>query len=147
MVQPRYEDQSHALSSFQSILTKHGNAQSLLTPRQHQKWQKIQNKNLSSTCSLLIPMKIKGHFHSATAVIYCCFLYYHITNYDVHPPHFDIPLFLERLLEKLCMRQSRKVIWDMINTLFPTLQPTFVALLQHSLTYVHGPSCHSLKFL
>ena len=66
-------------------------------------------------------MKIKEHFHSATAVIYCCFLHYHITNYDVHPPHFNIQLFLERLSEKLCMRQSRKVIWDMINTLLLTL--------------------------
>ena len=33
-----------------------------------------------------------------------------------------IQLFLERLSKKLCTRQSRKVIWDMINTLFLTLQ-------------------------
>ena len=32
-----------------------------------------------------------------------------------------IQLFLERLSKKLCTRQSRKVIWDMINTLFLTL--------------------------
>ena len=34
-------------------------------------------------------------------------------------------------LGKMCTRQSRKVIWDMINTLFLTLtvEPTFVALL------------------
>ena len=33
-----------------------------------------------------------------------------------------IQLFRERLSETMCMRQSRKVIWDMINTLFLTLQ-------------------------
>ena len=32
-----------------------------------------------------------------------------------------IQLFRERLSEKLCMRQSQKVIWDMINNLFLTL--------------------------
>ena len=32
-------------------------------------------------------------------------------------PH--IQLFRERLSEKMCTRQSRKVMWDMINTLFP----------------------------
>ena len=31
-----------------------------------------------------------------------------------------IQLFRERLWEKMCTRQSRKVIWDMINTLFLT---------------------------
>ena len=34
---------------------------------------------------------------------------------------FEIQVFRERLSEKLCMRQSRKVICDMINTLFLTL--------------------------
>ena len=33
----------------------------------------------------------------------------------------DVQLFRERLSEKMCKRQSRKVIWDMINTLFLTL--------------------------
>ena len=33
----------------------------------------------------------------------------------------DIQLRRERLSEKMCTRQSRKVIWDMINTLFLTL--------------------------
>ena len=32
-----------------------------------------------------------------------------------------IQLFRERLSAKMCTRQSRKVIWDMINTLFLTL--------------------------
>ena len=32
-----------------------------------------------------------------------------------------IQLFRERLSEKLCTGQSRKVIWDMFNTLFLTL--------------------------
>ena len=45
-----------------------------------------------------------------------------------------------RLSEKLCTRQSRKVIWDMINTLFLTVavKPTFVAFLYHSQTYVQA---------
>ena len=41
-----------------------------------------------------------------------------------------IQLFRERLSEKLCSRQSRKVKWDMINTLFlatVAVEPTFVA--------------------
>ena len=32
----------------------------------------------------------------------------------------NIQLFWERLTEKMCSRQPRKVIWDMINTLFWT---------------------------
>ena len=43
-----------------------------------------------------------------------------------------IQLFRERLSEKMCTRQSRKVIWEMINTLFLTtvaIEPTFVAFL------------------
>ena len=41
-------------------------------------------------------------------------------------------LFRERMSEKKCTRQSRKVISDMINTLFLTtvaVEPTFVAFL------------------
>ena len=34
---------------------------------------------------------------------------------------FHIQLFRERLSQKLCTRQSRKVVWDMINELFLTL--------------------------
>ena len=44
----------------------------------------------------------------------------------------NIQLFRERLSEKLCTRHSRKVIWDMINILFPdtvAVEPTFVAFL------------------
>ena len=43
-----------------------------------------------------------------------------------------IQLFRERLSEKMCTRQSRKGIWDMINTLFlatVAVEPTFVAFL------------------
>ena len=43
-----------------------------------------------------------------------------------------IQLFRERLSEEMRTRQSRKVIWDMINTLFVTteaVEPTFVAFL------------------
>ena len=44
----------------------------------------------------------------------------------------------------MCTRQSRKLIWDMINTLFLTtvaVEPTFVAFFQHSQTHFHGLSC------
>ena len=54
-----------------------------------------------------------------------------------------IQLFRERLSEKMCTRQSPKVIWDMINTLFLTtvaVEPTFVAFLYHSQTHFHGLS-------
>ena len=37
--------------------------------------------------------------------------------------------FRERLSEKMCTRQSRKVIWDMFNTLFLTLQQSNLLLL------------------
>ena len=33
----------------------------------------------------------------------------------------QIQLFRERLSAKMCTRRSRKVIWDMINTLLQTL--------------------------
>ena len=51
-----------------------------------------------------------------------------------------IQLFWERLLEKIGTQQSRKVIWDMINT----LSLTFPLALTNN---VHGLSCHSFKFL
>ena len=47
-------------------------------------------------------------------------------------------------------RQSRKVIWDMINALFLTtvaVEPTFVSFHWPSRTYVRGLSRHSFKFL
>ena len=43
-----------------------------------------------------------------------------------------LKFFRERLLEKMCTRQSRTVIWDMFNTLVPdtvAVEPTFVAFL------------------
>ena len=54
-----------------------------------------------------------------------------------------IQLFRERLSEKMCTRQSRKVIWDMISTRFLTtvaVEPTFVAFLWHSQTHLHSLS-------
>ena len=48
-----------------------------------------------------------------------------------------IQLFRESLSRIKCTRQSRKVIWDMINKLFLTtvaVEPTFVTFLQHSQT-------------
>ena len=61
-----------------------------------------------------------------------------------------IQLFRERLAAKMCTRQPRKVIWDMINTLFLTtvaVEPTFVAFHWHSPTYVRCLSYHPFKFL
>ena len=43
--------------------------------------------------------------------------------------HHAIQLFREKLSKKMCTRQSRKVIWDMINTLFLTtvaVEPTLL---------------------
>ena len=52
-----------------------------------------------------------------------------------------LQLFRERLSEKMCTRQSRKVTWDMINALLIrdtiAVEPTFVAFFYHSQTY--GP--------
>ena len=45
--------------------------------------------------------------------------------------------------KKMCMRQSRKVIWDMINT--PLKLSKLLLLL--SLGFTNGLSCHSVKFL
>ena len=50
--------------------------------------------------------------------------------YTVHSVFDCLQLFQERLSEKMCTRQTRKVIWDMFNTLFLTtvaVEPTFVA--------------------
>ena len=58
-----------------------------------------------------------------------------LSGYGFRPHVFgeySIQLFRERLSEKMCTRQSRKVISDMINTLFLTtvaVEPTFVAFL------------------
>ena len=67
--------------------------------------------------------------------------------------HFGIrciQLFRESLSRIKCTRQSRKVIWDMINTLFlktVAVEPTFVTFLQHSQTYISGLPYDSFKFL
>ena len=64
--------------------------------------------------------------------------------------HYYIQLFWESLSRIKCTRQSRKVIWDMINTLFLTtvaVDPTFVTFLQHSQTYISGLPYDSFKFL
>ena len=72
-----------------------------------------------------------------------------ISSKKKHSDH--IQLFRERLSAKLCTRQSRKVIWDMTNTLFLTTlaaEPTFVAFLWHSKTHFHSPFvANSFKFL
>ena len=44
----------------------------------------------------------------------------------------SIQLFRERLLEKMCTRQSRKVIWDMINTLSNLLLLLSFSIRQHT---------------
>ena len=64
--------------------------------------------------------------------------------------HNAIQLFRERLSEKMCTWQSRRVIWDMINTLFLTtvaVETNFFTFLWHSQTYVRGLPCNSFKFL
>ena len=48
-----------------------------------------------------------------------------------------IQLFRERLSEKMCTRQSRKVIWDMCNTLFLTLKLSNLLLLLSFSTHRH----------
>ena len=48
-----------------------------------------------------------------------------------------IQLFRERLSEKMCTRQSRKVIWDMRNTLFLTLKLSNLLLLLSFSTHRH----------
>ena len=60
-----------------------------------------------------------------------------------HSTACNIQLFRERLSEKMCTRQSRKVIWDMISTRFLTtvaVEPPFVAFLWHSQTHLHSLS-------
>ena len=57
-----------------------------------------------------------------------------------------IQLFSERLSGKMCMQQSQKVIWDMINTWFLTLYLTNLLLLI-SFTTCRRMFCHSFKFL
>ena len=52
-------------------------------------------------------------------VTYTCVLFPSIWPLSYKRAH--IQLFRERLSEKKCPRQSRKVIWDIINTLFLTL--------------------------
>ena len=50
-----------------------------------------------------------------------------------------IQLFRERLSEKMCTRQARKVIWDMINALFLTLSLLNLLLLLYFKTRKHTP--------
>ena len=54
---------------------------------------------------------------------------YFLTNAQIyaHEKSLCIQLFREKLSEKMCTRQSRKVIWDMIDILFLTtvaVEPT-----------------------
>ena len=69
---------------------------------------------------------------------------YWANKMNLNVQHFSIQLSRERLSEKMCTRQSRKVIWDMIDTLFLTtvaVEPTFVAFRQHLQTHFLGLSC------
>ena len=50
---------------------------------------------------------------------------------------YNIQLFWERLSENMCMRQSREVICDMINTLFLTLSLSKLLLLLSFSTCKH----------
>ena len=51
--------------------------------------------------------------------------------------HCSIQLFRERLTGEMCTRQSRKVIWDMINTLFVTTEAVELLLLLSFSTRKH----------
>ena len=53
---------------------------------------------------------------------------------------------LRKVVGKMCMQQSQKVIWDMINTWFLTLYLTNLLLLISFTTCSHM-SCHFFKFL
>ena len=77
---------------------------------------------------------------------------------SVSPYCFPLPIVLlymytaisRTVVGKMWTRQSRKVIWNMINTLFLTtvpVEPTFVAFLQHSQTHFHCLRTNSFKFL
>ena len=70
------------------------------------------------------PTVPRGRLVAHTAVC----VQYTVLVYCMH----SIQLFQERLSEEMRIRQSRKVIWDMTNTLFVTpeaVEPTFVAFL------------------
>ena len=66
------------------------------------------------------PLGTKLHFWY---MCMCCFVKQHgqLVKWLQTKNNNNIQLFRERLSEKMCTRQSRKVIWDMINTLFLTL--------------------------
>ena len=61
----------------------------------------------------------------------------------------DIQLLRERLSEKMCTRQSRKVIWDMINTLVPNTDRihTRDGLFSKFITYYSQPVKHIKSIL
>ena len=58
---------------------------------------------------------------------------------DSKTQKLDIQLFRERLLEKICTRQSRKVLWDMINTLFLRLSMSTLLFLLSFSTRNYNP--------
>ena len=69
---------------------------------------------------------------------YCCFRSLLCLSHYLVPSHKmfdlwsygeDIQLFRERLSEKMYTRQSRRAIWDIINTPFLTLQLSNLRLL------------------
>ena len=76
----------------------------------------------------------------------CCV--YYIVLIKSHEDILGHTAIGRKVVEKMCTRQSWKVIWNMINTLFLTtvaVEPTFVAFLQPSQTYVPGLPCHSFQ--
>ena len=61
-----------------------------------------------------------------------CFTYYEIQVKIkvMHVYMYTYTAISRKVVGKMCTRQSRKVLWDMINTLFLTavaVEPTFVA--------------------
>ena len=71
------------------------------------------------SCSVLLPLQFMSLITDANTQ-QCC-----------------IQLFRERLLEKICTQQSRKVIWDMSNTPFLTPQLSNILLLLSFTTRKH----------
>ena len=72
-----------------------------------------------------------SHYYIFSAILSVQFLRQEIIGPDAYKP-ICIHLFRERLLEKMCTQQFRKVIWDMIDTIFlmtVAVEPTLVAFL------------------
>ena len=84
---------------------------------------------------------------SLSFIVWLVWVHY-IRNFFFRKVFYNIQLFRETS-EKKCTRQSRNVIWDMINTLFLTrsCRSYFCCFALALGNIVHGLSYHSFKFL